>query len=624
MHCRLLRTTTFLYEVIKPDIMSPKFIVSIPDPAKREIHVQLSVKSAADGLTLRLPAWIPGSYMIRDFSRHIVEMRATDPAGSHLQIEKIDKHSWRIAAHEEEICVDYIVYANDLSVRGAHVDNTHAFFNGASLYLSVDGFQHFPHQVTILQPDAERYANWQVATTMPIVSVDDQGYGQYEAQDYERLIDYPVEIADLSTAEFTVNGIEHRIAIYGRHHCDFKRLCDDLVKICGRHAQLFGELPLKQYLFLVTAVGDEYGGLEHSDSTSLICKRDDLPVDEEKEPSDGYRQFLGLCSHEYFHLWNVKRIQPLKLKASQLDQEAYTSLLWAFEGITSYYDDLAMLRCGVISLKSWLQLVTHTITRVMRSKGRHRQSVADSSFDAWTKFYKQDENSSNAIVSYYAKGALIAFGLDITLRQRSDDRLSLDDLMRVLWQRHGKTGVGVDEDDIQHLAEELLGVPLTDFFNNYVYGVEELPLESWFEQIGIGYRLRPAKKLDDNGKVYDCEPTKSRAVAVLGGRTAHHQAGVQLLSVITGGAAQQSGLIAGDVIIAVDGLKVAHKNIEQRIARLPPAEATTIHAFRRDEFMEFSFMPQLAESDTCDLWIKHGSKRFPVQQRRLKWLELDE
>lgn len=600
--------------------MSPRYIVSIPDPTTRQIHVQLFIQSATDGVMLRLPAWIPGSYMIRDFSRHIVEMRATDAAGRDLQIEKIDKHSWRIAAGGGDICVDYAVYANDLSVRGAHVDNTHAFFNGASIYLSVEGQQHLPQRVEILKPGADAYTKWQLATTLPAVSVDDHGYGLYEAQDYDRLIDYPVETADLATAEFSVKGIQHRIAIYGRHQCDFKRLSDDLVRICNTHAQLFGELPLQQYLFLVTAVGDDYGGLEHRDSTSLICKRDDLPVDEGKEPSDGYRQFLGLCSHEYFHLWNVKRIQPLKLKESFLDQEAYTSLLWAFEGITSYYDDLALLRSGIITLKSWLELVTTTVTRVMRSKGRHRQSVADSSFDAWTKFYKQDENSSNAIISYYAKGALIAFGLDMTLRQRSDGSVSLDDLMRLLWQRHGKTGTGVDEHDIQHLAEELSGEPYSEFFDSYVYGVEELPLKHWFAQIGIGYQLRTAKRLEDTGKACLSKPNKSRAVGVLGGRTAEHQAGVKLLSVTSAGAAQQSGLVSGDVIIAVDRLKVSHKSIAKHIAGLPPGEPTTIHAFRRDEFMEFDFTPQLAESDTCDLWIIDASESFPEQQRRLKWL----
>ncbi|MEA3302876.1 MAG: peptidase M61, partial [Pseudomonadota bacterium] len=387
---------------------------------------------------------------------------------------------------------------------------------------------------------------------------------------------------------------------------------------------LFGELPVQQYLFLVIAVGDDYGGLEHRDSTSLICKRDDLPVDEGRQPSDGYRQFLGLCSHEYFHLWNVKRIQPLKLKESLLAQEAYTSLLWAFEGITSYYDDLALLRSGIISLESWLELLTRTITRVMRSKGRHRQSVADSSFDTWTKFYKQDENSSNAIVSYYAKGALIAFGLDMTLRKCSEGRISLDDLMRLLWQRHGKAGVGVGEDEIQQLAEELLQEPLSVFFDSYVYGVEELPLENWFAEIGIGYQLRAAKKLSDTGKVYNARPEHCPAIAVLGGRTAEHLAGASLLSVTKGAAAQQCGLIAGDTIIAVDGLKVMHDSIDQRIARLRADKATTIHAFRRDELMEFYFTPQLAESDTCDLWIKHASKRLPDQQRRLKWLAQSE
>lgn len=601
-----------------------KYIVTIPEPTRREIHVQLRVKSGADGVTLRLPAWIPGSYMIRDFSRHVVEMRATDSAGRHLQIEKIDKHSWRVAADGEEICVDYIVYANDLSVRGAHVDNTHVFFNGASLYLAVEGMLQLSHRVEIWKPSVLASVNWQVATTLPCLAVDDQGYGEYEAQNYEQLIDHPVEIADLSTAGFTVSGIQHRIAIYGRHQCDFERLCDDLGKICRKHVQLFGELPLQQYLFLVTAVGDDYGGLEHRDSTSLICKRDDLPFDEVREPSDGYRQFLGLCSHEYFHLWNVKRIQPLKLKESQLDQEAYTSLLWAFEGITSYYDDLALLRSGIIPLKSWLELVARTITRVMRSKGRHRQSVADSSFDAWTKFYKQDENSSNAIVSYYAKGSLIAFGLDMTLRQRSESRVSLDDLMRLLWRRHGKTGIGVDEGDIQGLAEELLGESLTGFFKSYVHGVEELPLKNWFERIGIGYRLRSATKLDDTGKAYDSEPETPQAELVLGAGTAEHQAGVKLLGVANGGAAQQCGLITGDVIIAIDGLKATQLSVDKRIAQLPQHEATTIHAFRRDELMEFRFMPQLAESDTCDLWIIHESNSKLRQQRRLEWLDQHE
>ncbi|MEN8213324.1 MAG: PDZ domain-containing protein [Pseudomonadota bacterium] len=604
--------------------MSPKYLVSIPDPATREIHVRLTANSGTEGLTLRMPAWIPGSYMIRDFSRNIVEMRASGAEGQQLPIVKIDKQSWHIALADEQIRVDYVIYANDLSVRSAYVDNTRVFFNGTSLFLSVDGYQDACHQVTLQRPDAETCANWQVATAMPVVDVDKSGFGRYEAEDYQHLIDCPVEIGDLATAEFDVQGIQHRIAIYGRQQCDFERLCKDLGKICSCHAELFGELPLQHYLFLVTAVGEGYGGLEHRDSTSLICARDDLPVAHEKEMTDDYRRFLGLCSHEYFHLWNVKRIQPLKLKESRLEREAHTTLLWAFEGITSYYDDLALLRSGIIPLKSWLELIAQTVTRVMRTRGRLRQSVADSSFDAWTKFYKQDENAANAIVSYYAKGALIAFGLDMTLRQRSDDRVTLDDLMRLLWRRHGKTGIGVAEDDVCHLAEELLGESLAAFFDSYVDGVDELPLDEWFAQIGIGYRLRPAAESKDTGKVYDSKPDAANAVPVLGGRTAKHQAGVELLSVTDGGAARKSGLIAGDVIIALDGLKVTPLSLEKRIARLPLHAAVTLHAFRRDELMEFSYVSQLAAPDTCDLWLIDDSPDSSSQRRRLKWLTQDE
>jgi predicted metalloprotease with PDZ domain len=600
--------------------MNPKYIVSIPDPLKREIRIRLSFIAPAGEATLRLPAWIPGSYMIRDFARNIVEISAAGDDRRQLPLRKIDKHSWRIAANGQLVHVDYTVYANDLSVRSAYVDNTHAYFNGTSLYLRIEGQQHLPHDVTLQQIAGNAYAGWCVATTLPSTRVDAQGFGEYQAGDYAQLIDHPVEIGALTTGEFQLDKVTHRIAIFGRHHCDMQRLTRDLLKICSCQAALFGELPLSRYLFLITAVGDGYGGLEHCDSTSLICSRADLPVAGVDKVTDGYRRFLGLCSHEYFHLWNVKRIQPLRLMESLLDQEAHTSLLWAFEGITSYYDDLVLLRSGIITLESWMQLFATTVTRVMRTKGRRRQSVADSSFDAWTKFYKQDENAPNAIISYYAKGALIAFGLDMTLRQRSGDRLSLDDLMRLLWQRHGKRRVGVDEDDVQHLAEELLGEPLTAFFDSYVYGVEELPLATWFETVGIGYRLRPAATLEDTGGACDSEPDEVKAVGILGARCGENPGGAELLSLTDDGAAQRAGLIAGDVIVAIDGLRVSQQDIDSRVRLLPLHATTSLHAFRRDELMEFSFEPQLAEHDTCDLWVSGEAADDSCRRRRTQWL----
>jgi predicted metalloprotease with PDZ domain len=570
-----------------------------------------------------LPAWIPGSYMIRDFARNIVSLHVTS-GGNAPDVTKLDKQSWRLDGCEGEVSVHYQVYANDLSVRSAHVDSTHAYFNGTSLFLRLEGSEHEPHLVSI-EPLEQLPAGARVATSMPAVRTDMHGFGDYSAHNYEALIDYPVEIAELDECRFSVHDIEHRLAIYGRHDCDFDRLAGDLERICRVHAELFGELPIGQYLFLVTAVGDGYGGLEHRDSTSLICSRKELPPrqpDSDSKVSKEYRRFLGLCSHEYFHLWNVKRIRPEVLKRARLDQETHTSLLWAFEGITSYYDDLALVRSGVIEPEAYLEQLCEIVTRVMRGRGRFRQSVAESSFDAWTRFYKQDENAPNAIVSYYAKGALVALGLDVTLRTLSDDNLSLDDLMRKLWREYGHPAIGVPEEGVEKAAEELLGQSLQDFFQRYVHGTEEMPLEAWFGALGIGYRLRPAKSLTDMGGVPENPAVDpSKAVPVLGARVVENKGAAELVALFEGGAAQKAGLAAGDRLIAVDGLQVDGQSVHDAIACLSSGHEVRLHAFRRDELMEFTLRAQLAEADTCDLWLLETpglDKR--VTLRRNSWL----
>ena len=537
--------------------------------------------------------------------RNIVSLHVTS-GGNAPQVTKLDKQSWRLDGCDGEVSVHYQVYANDLSVRSAHVDNTHAYFNGTSLFLRLEGSEQEPHLVTI-EPSGQLPEGARVATTMPAVRTGKRGFGDYSAHIYEALIDYPVEIAQLDECSFSVGNIEHRVAIYGRHDCDFDRLGRDLAKICAVHADLFGELPIETYLFLVTVVGDGYGGLEHRDSTSLICSRKELPVrqtDSDPKVSKEYRRFLGLCSHEYFHLWNVKRIRPEVLKRARLDQEVHTSLLWSFEGITSYYDDLALARSGVIEPDAYLEQLCEIVTRVMRGKGRFRQSVAASSFDAWTRFYKQDENAPNAIVSYYAKGALVALGLDVTLRTRSDDRLSLDDLMRKLWQEYGHPDIGVPEEGVEQAAEALLGESLQDFFRRYIHGTEEMPLEEWFAALGIGYRLRPAKSLKDMGKVPENPAERAPpAAATLGARVVENKGAAELVSLFEGGAAQQAGLAAGDRLIAVDGLQVDGQSVHDAIAQLSPGAEVEVHAFRRDELMAFTLEAQLAEADTCDLWL---------------------
>jgi predicted metalloprotease with PDZ domain len=361
-------------------------------------------------------------------------------------------------------------------------------------------------------------------------------------------------------------------------------LCADLKKVCEWQIRFFGEpAPMCRYIFLVTAIGDGYGGLEHRASTALICSRNDLPHPAIKGLNEGYRTFLGLCSHEYFHTWNVKRIKPAAFSPYDLNRENYTRLLWAFEGITSYYDDLALLRSGVIERKDWLELTAKTLSNVQRTPGRLRQSLADSSFDAWSKFYRPDENTPNAVVSYYAKGALLALALDLTLRLETQNRLSLDNVMQALWQRYGLTGTGLEDDDIRQLAEELSGLKLKRFFARYVHGTDELPLKALLAKAGIKLEWETAK------------------TPALGVKTSGEGNEVKLLTVFTGSAAQTAGLSAGDILLAINGLRTTPATLDKQLARHKAGDTVQIHAFRRDELMQFDVHLDPPAADTAKL-----------------------
>jgi predicted metalloprotease with PDZ domain len=411
------------------------------------------------------------------------------------------------------------------------------------------------------------------------------------------------------------------MAITGRIDCDGERLARDLEKICAAQVEMFGELPqMEEYLFLTTAVGDGYGGLEHKNSSALMCNRDDLPRPGLQDaPDEGYRRFLGLCSHEYFHLWNVKRIRPKVFMEHDLSSEVHTSLLWAFEGITSYYDDLMLLRSGVIDRQSWLELLAQNITRLMRNRGRLSQTLAESSFDAWTKFYKQDENAINAIVSYYNKGALAALCLDLLMRRDSGGKHSLDDLMRALWLEHGKPGIGVTDQGIEQLAERVSGVKLGGFFDLALRSTDELPLAELLADFGIGMQLRPAKG-KDQGSALKQPPSGDQAepAATLGLRLAAGNE-PRIAAVFSDGAAMAAGLAAGDLLVAIDGLKVTQDNLDKLLTRRKPGDEAVIHAFRRDELMIFRATLQAAPADTCDLWATPNAPE-PMMARRLAWL----
>lgn len=433
-------------------------------PLNPDAHL-FQVKCVVDdastaGQRFRLPAWIPGSHLIREFARNVVEVRAETADGKPLPIRKESKDVWRADPTAGAITVVALVYANDLSVRTAYLDRTRGYFNGPSVFLFPEGFEDASCTVTIQPPAGSAFKTWRVASTLTPDGANARGFGGYRASSYDELLDHPVEMGTFARSAFVAGDVRHEIAVTGRHQADLERLSRDLARICQWQIDLFGgqrdsRPPFDRYLFLITALADGYGGLEHRSSTSLICRRDELPLAGQTEISDAYLRLLGLASHEYFHSWNVKRIKPSAFVPYDLAREAYTRQLWAFEGITSYYDDLALVRSGVIDEYRYLELLGRDITTILRTPGRLRQSVADSSFDAWIKFYRQDENSPNAIVSYYAKGALVALALDLTLRRTG--RGSLDDVMRTLWARHGQTGLGVPEGGVEAVAAEIAG-----------------------------------------------------------------------------------------------------------------------------------------------------------------------
>ena len=567
-----------------------------------------------DGQRFRLPTWVPGSYLVREFARHFVGMRAQCPAGA-VEIAKIRKDAWQCAPCEGPLTVIAQVYAFDLSVRTAYLDSDRGYFNGASVFLCPEGRERSPSLVEIAPAEGTEFSSWRVATTLPVESVDAGGFGRYRADDYDALIDHPVELSDFASVRFEAGGVPHDVALTGRQEADLQRLGRDLARICRWHVELFdgpgARAPFDRYLFQVTAVGEGHGGLEHRSSTSLLCRRDELPAPGVEAVTDDYLTLLGLASHEYFHSWNVKRIKPAAFVPYDLAREGYTRLLWAFEGITSYYDDLALVRAGIIEPARYLELLGRTITTVLRGPGRLRQSIAESSFDAWIKYYRPDENTPNAVVSYYAKGSLVALGLDLLLRR--EGRGTLDDVMRLLWQRHGRMGVGVPEDGVERLASEVAGRSLADFFSRYVHGTDDLPLAEWFADFGVALQLRPAHNATDRGG----KPASGTLPqATLNARVG---ADMKLLTVYSDGAAERAGLAAGDQLVAFDGLKASVESLRVLLERRPPGRRVIVHAFRRDELFERSVELAAPPLDTCYL-TSIDDAGAEVVARREGWL----
>jgi predicted metalloprotease with PDZ domain len=531
-----------------------------------------------NGQVLQMPAWIPGSYLIRDFSKQIETIEAYSISGTRKKIalERIDNDHWRLPPVNGPVEILTTVYAFDSSVRAAYLDTERAFFNATSLCLAVQGQEHLPCSLAITAPELAFADHWTVQTTLRAAKTDERGFGFYLAKNYDDLLDHPVAMGDFQVVHWKSNGVAHRMAIQGCNHIvDVKRLSEDLQAICTSTINLFEPKtkrpPFDEYLFLVNAVLSGYGGLEHRNSTALLCRRDQIPQENILFEESAYREFLGLCSHEYFHAWLVKRIQPKAFQPYDLSKRNHTRLLWVFEGFTSYYDDLQLLRSKRIDLKTYLRLVADNWNGILRGPGRHKQSLADSSFDAWTKYYQVDENTPNAVVSYYGKGALLALGLDLQIRAFSKNKQSLDDLMRLLWQRHGSDGIA--EDGLDDLIYELLGQGFSktwaEIKARYIFGVEDIPLQKWIDSKLISVKAKPLSTLE-------------KIKLQFGMRHTDANGWLKVTHVLDGGLAQAAGLAAGDLLVSIDGQRITSARWDRVLGSLSENAHTRITFYRDD------------------------------------------
>jgi predicted metalloprotease with PDZ domain len=547
---------------------------------------------------LSLPAWLPGSYMIRDFAKNIIEITAynnkikseieSKKPNETITLNKTDKQTWQFTATSSDTTIKYQIFAFDLSVRTAYLDSKRGFFNGSSAFLQVQELPDEACQLNISLPaeltekQANSLSHWRVATGLTRAKgTEKYQLGNYIAHDYQELIDCPVALGDFDAFEFTVEGVIHHLVFTSQHFGDRERLKADIGKLCQHHINLFGEAPFKEYWFITHLLGSGFGGLEHKNSTILQASRFDLPnPNKPDEISENYQTFLSLCSHEYFHAWNVCRIKPKEFQPYNLQNEVHTRQLWAYEGITSYYDDFSLFRTGLISFEDYLKQLSKTATRVYRGQGELKQSVTDSSFDTWTKFYQQGPDAVNNIVSYYTKGSLIALWLDLTIREKSAGVYSLDTLMRELWIHFGRTSIGTSEEDFINIANILCNDDITDSFLALLNNAQRVDLTPLLKQVGVVFSAQKFKKLNS------LETTESDNYSpYIGALYKALPLGVKITQIIENSPAAKAGIAVNDILVSVDNLLANEKSLQQLAEHLPENTQVSCNYFRDDQLI---------------------------------------
>jgi predicted metalloprotease with PDZ domain len=537
--------------------------LSMPEPHSHLFHVEAELDRPGDALELVFPVWTPGSYLVREFARHLEGLTAEDGAGRRLPVERLDKHRFLVrAGGSERAIVRWRVYANELTVRTCHLDGTHGFVNPAAVFPLVRGREGERHVLEVRPPPG-----WQVSTAL------EGGPTEFTAGGYDALADAPLEIGTHRTLRFTALGKPHEIALWGRGNVDEVRFAEDARRIVEAAGALMGGLPYDRYLFIVHLADRRRGGLEHAASTTLHVARMGF------FPRDAYEETLGLLAHEFFHVWNVKRLRPAAFVPFDYAREQYTRLLWWFEGATSYYEQVVLARAGLLEPKRWLRALGQALTSLERTPGARKMSLEEASLLAWVKHYRPDENTPNSAISYYLKGELVAFALDLALRRAGR---SLDDLLKALFATYT---TGVPEDGVERVAADLLGPEATrSFFDRFVRGTEPLDLD--LAAIGLRLRRRPATGFDDKGGTPSRPDDGRPPPGFLGAELAAPGPKLEVASVREGSPAHRAGLYAGDEIVAEDGFRVDRAALWDRLSERGAGGALQLTVFRRDALVE--------------------------------------
>ncbi|MDX1652849.1 MAG: PDZ domain-containing protein [Brumimicrobium sp.] len=535
--------------------------LSMPEPQTHYFHVEMELKDfTEEEIVVSIPVWTPGSYLVREFSKNINLVRAIDEKGKTLPIEKTKKNKWKISKGKSKVVnVKYEVYAFELSVRTSFLDLTHGYVNGTNVFMYPENYKSKGGKLTIIPHASFK----KITTALPRSSegvANDSGT-TFIFDDYDHLADSPIEIGNQEVFSFDAAGVKHHVAMYGPGNYNIERLKSDMARIIEAATAVFGQNPNKEYWFIIHNTSTGGGGLEHKVSTTLNVNR--WTYDDE-----GYKGFLSLVAHEYFHLWNVKRIRPKELGPFDYDNENYTDLLWVMEGFTSYYDELLLRRAGFHTQDEYLKTLKSTMNYVESSPGNKVQPVAHSSFDAWIKAYRPNENSGNVTISYYSKGQLIAAVFDAMIIKSSKGKKSLDDFMRLLYSKYyEELDRGFTAEEFQNSLEKFIGTDLDEFFRDHIYGTKTVDYATYFKELGLTIELS-----ENQGIAFGVSTTEKDGRLVVRSVTANSMA-------------EKVGLSPNDEIIAFNGFRVDSGTFNRYMSTLNPGDSFNLIISRDEQLM---------------------------------------